>query len=158
MKLKPLIDAYTGPYKDRYRFWTGLGLIVRILLTVLFSFTSEKTSIFNSNFFIALIVPLTIIGSSRVYRKKYNTVIEVCSHINLFVLALVATPLSEKDVTSVSIATVISVTVEACLFVAIIVVHCHIAFKTCCKGRKKKYKRHIQINYGSIINNLPSPG
>ena len=28
VKLKPLIDAYTGPYKDRYRFWMGLGLRV----------------------------------------------------------------------------------------------------------------------------------
>ena len=23
VRLKPLIDAYTGPFKDRYRFWTG---------------------------------------------------------------------------------------------------------------------------------------
>ena len=23
VKLKPLIDAYTGPYKDKYQFWTG---------------------------------------------------------------------------------------------------------------------------------------
>ena len=31
-RLKPLLDAYTGPYKDRYRFWTGLLLLVRVFL------------------------------------------------------------------------------------------------------------------------------
>ena len=30
--LKPLLDAYTGQYKDRYRFWTGLLLLVRFIL------------------------------------------------------------------------------------------------------------------------------
>ena len=27
-KFKPLLDAYGGPYKDKYRFWTGVTLIV----------------------------------------------------------------------------------------------------------------------------------
>jgi len=31
-RLKPLLDAYTGPYKDKYRFWTGLLLLVRAVL------------------------------------------------------------------------------------------------------------------------------
>ena len=31
-KLKPFFDAYTGPYKDSARFWTGLLLISRLFL------------------------------------------------------------------------------------------------------------------------------
>ena len=27
-RLKPLLDAYGGPYKDKYRFWTGVTLMV----------------------------------------------------------------------------------------------------------------------------------
>ena len=30
-QFKPLFDAYTGPYKDNHRYWTGLLLLVRIL-------------------------------------------------------------------------------------------------------------------------------
>ena len=30
-RLKPLFDAYTGPFKDKCRFWVGLLLLVRIL-------------------------------------------------------------------------------------------------------------------------------
>ena len=33
-KLKPLFDAYMGPYKDRYRSWTGLLLLARQVLIV----------------------------------------------------------------------------------------------------------------------------
>ena len=29
-KFKPLLDAYGGPYKDKYRFWTGVTLLVRL--------------------------------------------------------------------------------------------------------------------------------
>ena len=36
-KLKPLFDAYTGPYKDRHRYWTGLLLLVRAALFIIFS-------------------------------------------------------------------------------------------------------------------------
>ena len=36
-KLKPLFDAYTGPYKDRHRYWTGLLLLVRVALFVIVS-------------------------------------------------------------------------------------------------------------------------
>ena len=31
-KLKPLFDAYTGPYKDRHHYWTGLLLLLCIVL------------------------------------------------------------------------------------------------------------------------------
>ena len=36
-KLKPLFDAYTGPYKDRYRFWPGFLLLFLSILFFLFS-------------------------------------------------------------------------------------------------------------------------
>ena len=35
-KFKPLFDAYGGPYKDKYRFWTGVTLMVRLTVTVTF--------------------------------------------------------------------------------------------------------------------------
>ena len=36
-KLKPLLDAYTGPYKSKHRYWTGLLLLVRVILYAIFS-------------------------------------------------------------------------------------------------------------------------
>uniref|UniRef100_A0A1X7VCX3 Uncharacterized protein n=1 Tax=Amphimedon queenslandica TaxID=400682 RepID=A0A1X7VCX3_AMPQE len=31
-RFKPIIDAYSGPMKDEYRFWPGLLLVARILV------------------------------------------------------------------------------------------------------------------------------
>jgi predicted outer membrane repeat protein len=36
-RFKPLFDAYTGPYKDKHRYWTGLLLLLRIGLFCVFS-------------------------------------------------------------------------------------------------------------------------
>ena len=36
-KMKPFFDAYTGPYRANHRYWTGLLLLVRIVLLVIFS-------------------------------------------------------------------------------------------------------------------------
>ena len=46
-KLKPLFDAYTGPYKANHRYWTGLLLIVRIALLILFSLNQTKNPTIN---------------------------------------------------------------------------------------------------------------
>ena len=37
VKLQPLFDAYTGPYKIKHRYWTGLLLLVRGFLYMIFS-------------------------------------------------------------------------------------------------------------------------
>ena len=37
VKLQPLFDAYTGPYKIKHRYWTGLLLLVRVFLYLIFS-------------------------------------------------------------------------------------------------------------------------
>ena len=43
-KLKPLFDAYTGPYKDKHCYWTGLLLLVRICLFLLLSTDTSGNS------------------------------------------------------------------------------------------------------------------
>ena len=40
-RLKPLFDSYAGPYKDKYRFWTGMLLVVRTVLIVVFTSTLQ---------------------------------------------------------------------------------------------------------------------
>ena len=37
VKFKPLLDAYQGPYKIKYRYWTGLMLLFRLFLFSLFA-------------------------------------------------------------------------------------------------------------------------
>ena len=39
--MKPFFDAYGGPYKDKYRSWTGFLLLVRVVLALVVSLDTE---------------------------------------------------------------------------------------------------------------------
>ncbi len=38
VKIKPFLDAYTGPYKDNHGYWTGLLLLARVVFVLVFAF------------------------------------------------------------------------------------------------------------------------
>ena len=135
VKLKPLIDAYTGPFKDKYRFWTGLCLIVRFVLTVIFSFTT--TLQFQLNNYIIIItvtsIMLCIVGG-RVYKDKYLTMLETLSYLNLICLSLITILFRDDsyiyhDLVSVNIIVTISVSIELLLFIIVVIVHCYLTLK-----------------------------
>ena len=143
VRLKPLIDAYTGPFKDKYRFWTGLCLIVRLMLTVVFSFTTLLSKL--NNYIILLTVGAMIVFiavSGRVYKDKCLTVLEIFSYVNIICLCVVTVLFTDSysHVVSIDVIVGASVSIEILLFVVIVTVHCYLAFKKafpncklCCK-------------------------
>ena len=78
-KFKPLLDAYGGPYKDKFRFWTGVTLMVRLTFAVTFSFTSGKLAAINSCIISTVVVGIFIFWSftKGVYKKIYLSTLEV---------------------------------------------------------------------------------
>ena len=86
IKLKPFIDAYTGPYKDKYRYWTGLLLIIRLLLTTVFSYTTGTIPQIN-NYIIAVVAAVLLYHSRNVYRANKLNILEAFYFINLGVMA-----------------------------------------------------------------------
>ena len=46
-RLKPLLDAYQGPYKDRYRCWTGVMLVMRNVLFFAFALNALGDPVLN---------------------------------------------------------------------------------------------------------------
>ena len=63
-KLKPVFDAYAGPYKDKYRFWTGMLLGVRMLLIILFT-TNTTGSIDRNLLFILVASSLLLVANTH---------------------------------------------------------------------------------------------
>ena len=136
VQLKPLIDAYTGPFKDQYRFWTGLCLISRLLLTVAFSFTTVLKSQLLNNYIIIVIVGAMCMFTvgGRIYKDKRFTALETLSLVNLLCLCQMVnlfTTESYQDIVSIDVIVAVSVGIEMLLFVIILIVHCCIAFKKC---------------------------
>ena len=85
-KLKPLFDAYTGPYNDRYHFWMGLLLLFRNILFLGYSITNVNINILLTTLVCA--VTLTLAWAFRgVYRKWSLDVLESSFFLNLLILS-----------------------------------------------------------------------
>ena len=146
VRLKPLIDAYTGPFKDKYRFWTGLCLIVRLMLTVVFSFTTTLQSQLNNYIILQMVCAMIVFiaVSGRVYKDKRLAVLEIFSYVNIICLCVMTILFADNSyshVVSINVIVSVSVSIEILLFVIIVTVHCYLAFikkvfrncKLCCK-------------------------
>ena len=84
-RFKPLLDAYGGPYKDKYRFWTGVTLMVRLTLTVASSFSS----IFSVSI-TATVVSILVLWSLTdcVYEEKYLGALDAYFLLNTILLSI----------------------------------------------------------------------
>ena len=88
-KLKPVFDAYAGPYKDRYRMWTGLLLVTRTFLIILFSLNEVITGSPDFNHFVTLITSqaLLLFSTRRIYRKWPCDILEALFYVQLGVFS-----------------------------------------------------------------------
>ena len=90
VKLKPLVDSYTGPYKDKYRFWTGLLIFIRVLLTALFSYTTQTMPGINNYIIVIVCMLLVRAASTGVYRETALNYLEFFHYFNLFSISLLS--------------------------------------------------------------------
>ena len=83
-RMKPLIDAFQGCFKDNYRFFAGLQFVYRgtILSSVFFS----NVKVIYSLFEIQLIAMLLIHATAQPYKKRWHNIVDA---FILFDLALI---------------------------------------------------------------------
>ena len=88
-KFKPLFDAYTGPYKDKHRYWTGFLLLVRAALFLIFSVNVFGDPAINLLTVVATVLFLffKIIISKGVYKVHYLNILEYTFILNLGTLS-----------------------------------------------------------------------
>ena len=90
-KLKPIVDAYNGPYKDKYRYWTGFMLLVRGILFLIFSTTFELVGVNRLVIAVSVYLLITLHWSGGgVYKKKWVSVLEFSFLLNLGILTTAA--------------------------------------------------------------------
>ena len=89
-KLSHFVEAYHAPYSPRNRYWTGLLLIVRIILLI----ASAVNTLDNPNINV-LVVGLIMVGilflhgvSTRVYKKWPIDILEVFIYVNITILCI----------------------------------------------------------------------
>ena len=122
-KFKPLLDAYGGPYKDKYRFWTGVTLMVRLILTVTFSFTVGRLVVINGFIIITVVMGILTFTAIGVYKKFYMSLLEAFYLINIFVLSTVSLAIASLGSRDYQIATIISVSLSLMACFATMAMH-----------------------------------
>ena len=88
-KIKPFMDAYYAPYKKETRYWTGLILLVRCVLFLIFALSALDNGNVN-------VLPITLVTAGLVvlmwthrgvYENVYNDILEVFFILNLCIFA-----------------------------------------------------------------------
>ena len=116
-KFKPLLDAYQGPYKDKYYYWTGLQLLIRAMF---FGISSLDR---NINIAISILLLSVIIGYHGVmqpFKIKHKNYQEMLLFFNLQGLYVI---LSYSQGISDTSAITVMITVAAVHFSFIMVYH-----------------------------------
>ena len=80
---KPLLDAYQGPYKNRYYFWPGLQLLVR---AIFFGLSVIDKNINLAIGLVLLAAMLGIHGYVRPFKSSFKNIQELLFIFNLIVL------------------------------------------------------------------------
>ena len=83
--MKPLFDAYTGPFKPNHRYWTGLLLTIRIILLVIFALNQDSGS--NVNLICIAVFSFILLAwvylTGWIYESLLNNCLEFVFLLNL---------------------------------------------------------------------------
>ena len=149
-KLKPLFDAYTGPYKDKHCYWTGLILLVR---AGLFLFVGVVQNVENKPPLSLLAITLTAVSLlivqgvvGGVYKLIYLNFLE-----NLFLANLIWFSSATLYTALVGWSQVIAVyTSVGFSFIVFVIIVIHSAYKSLKGSRciKSLLRRH---HYSPVV-------
>ena len=89
VKLKPFFDAYTGPYKDKYQFWTGFLLVVRFCLFIAIACNTTKGPVLNMTLVCGTVAILFLLSQVGVYKARLLSFLESLVYFNLILFSIV---------------------------------------------------------------------
>ena len=128
-RFKPIIDAYSGPMKDKYRFWPGLLLVARLALLLPVIFVD---SIIDSKYFL-LCMLMTVLAVlfliyfcfDRLYRQWPNGALEAWLLFNLSMMSALSLNF-DVDGKKAVIFYNVCIAVFTVTFISIIIYHIHL--------------------------------
>ena len=124
-KLHHFIEPYHTPFMSRYRYWTGLLLLVRILLLLIsvLNFTRDPwLNLVSTIFVIGFLLLVKGIIAKRIYRSWILDVLETSIYFNLVIFSAVTLYTLESEGKQMGIAYT-SVMLIFIPFLVVIIVH-----------------------------------
>ena len=91
-KLNSFIEAYHAPYKPKYRYWTGLLLLIRIALSVAITANvsdDPQYDLLTTGVLVASLITFKVYLGDNIYKNKIIDYLENACYLNLLLLTLV---------------------------------------------------------------------
>lgn len=123
LKFQPWFDAFGGPYKERYRFWVGLLILVRCMIALVVALapsTSAKLTTLAWTSIVLIMVSVIL----QVYKHWILNVMEVWYFAGLLILAYFGETNSTSN--TVGTYTIISASMLVGLCLMLYSVHIHL--------------------------------
>ena len=141
---KPLLDAYFGPYKDKFFYWTGLQLMLR---AVFFGLSALQRNVSLTSGVILLGLLLCLQGLMYPFKSRYKNVQEMLVLLNL--QAVYALALYSDDDTNANIQIIqVLILLVLIYFFIVLSYHCLMSTSTCSKvilRVKNKLVIHLEV-------------
>ena len=151
-RLKPLLDAYQGPYTDKFRCWTGVMLVVRNVLFLAFAVNGLGNPVVNLEIIITVVLGLQAFMwiPGRVYKVFLLNVLEAFFIVKLGVLSAWTIFIHQDNPNSIqdqTIAAYTITTITVVIFSAIVCYHVYVWLKGShlIKGIARKYQKAQEV-------------
>ena len=131
-KLNAFIAAYHVPYNSRYRYWTGLLLLVRVILYIIASLTVSDKPQVSLLATIILIVGLYLFKGGmgvKMFKKSIIDIVETIVYFNLIALAAFSQYEFKTDPTKQTAVAYTSTITILLLLVGVIAYHMHLLIR-----------------------------
>ena len=122
-KLTSFMDAYHAPYNARSRYWTGLLLLVRVILYLSSALNLSREPKVNFTVIIVAVCSLLALAALQIYKKVLLTIIEIASYYNIVIFSIAKFYLLDKDSENHKAVAYASVSISFIMFVCIIAYH-----------------------------------
>ena len=130
-KLNGFISVHHAPYNSKYRYWTGLLLLVRVVLYITASIATSYSNKPQSSLLITIILIgglffLNGISGFRAYKNSIVDVLETGLYFNLLVFAAFSQYDFKTDVKKQTAVAYISTIITFILLVGVIIYHVYL--------------------------------
>ena len=146
-KLNAFITAYHVPYNRKYRYWTGLLLLVRVVLYITSAVTvsaNPQTIALLTSILVGGLLVFQVFGSIRLYNNSLVNVIDTVVYCNLLALAMFTLYDFNVDITKQTAVIYVSTLVTFLSLIGVIAYHVLLLIKKKKEGTKEKLLDHDQ--------------
>ena len=175
-KLHAFIDTHHTPYTAIYRYWTGLLLLVRVIVYLIPAFSvsvNPRISLISTALIMCSLLLYKTILTTRVYRNWLLNVIESFVFFNITTLAFftsytfgdsrISLTSKDSDIMIQSVAAYASVGTICILFLSVVAYHLYRygsgKVYSFCQGTKLAIKFNRRIFYADNLNHpIPLDG